>query len=476
MEIVGEGSIGDKARQLYEKTPTLEDIGFYAPDRTVIAESVLDGYLRHNGFGDSLSEVEITPGIEDRIRNGQLSQQEYKILAGTRKRFEGRPLAIRSSAQGDARGTGIYRSNFCQNDPASLRKGFLDVLASYFSPDAVAFRQDAGLGSGFGIMFEPLIYQDTDWALAPLYSGYGYTSTSRGEGYINIVPGLLGGVSTKGGIKFHRSCVDEYANFADFIEAIGESERGPMVLDRFIGNRSGHAFVTYNGKVMPCHLDLDDDMRFKVMEMTFDDLFQMMEEMERAFGCPQYFEFAMTLDDEPVFWITQIADASKKLDVMDFEEGNILMEAHMVTGTGVKTCHKIADCMNPSDRLPLDNFNRENEGYVLMYSARLMSKGIEGAYRLMYSQFNRAGVLIEVQDGSHLGEDPVSHLRGKVDMTGKFIGALEREFPEPNWKAIHAREVEEHKDGHDNGIRVYQGTVQVVSSEKQDRMQVIALD
>ncbi len=46
IEIIGNGNIGDKARQLVEKTPKLKEIGFYIPRRTVLAEDYFDGFFR----------------------------------------------------------------------------------------------------------------------------------------------------------------------------------------------------------------------------------------------------------------------------------------------------------------------------------------------------------------------------------------------------------------------------------------------
>ena len=105
---------------------------------------------------------------------------------------------LRSSAEGDARGTGTYKSAYTENGLPIVRKTLQNVLSSYFSQDAIAFRRDANTGEGFAIIIEPMIGQKIDnWCFAPVLSGFGYTSTSRGEGYISAVPGLGGGVESK---------------------------------------------------------------------------------------------------------------------------------------------------------------------------------------------------------------------------------------------------------------------------------------
>lgn len=44
--VIGYGNIGDKARQLVEKTPKLREIGFYTPRITVLAEDRFSGNSR----------------------------------------------------------------------------------------------------------------------------------------------------------------------------------------------------------------------------------------------------------------------------------------------------------------------------------------------------------------------------------------------------------------------------------------------
>ena len=44
--IIGDGEIGDKVRQLIEKTSQLRAIGFHTSKRTVLAESFFDGFFK----------------------------------------------------------------------------------------------------------------------------------------------------------------------------------------------------------------------------------------------------------------------------------------------------------------------------------------------------------------------------------------------------------------------------------------------
>ena len=163
----------------------------------------------------------------------------------------------------------------------------------------------------------------------------------------------------------------------------------------------------------------------------------------------------------------------KKNDVFDFGDAEkVLFDCHTVTGSGIKEANKIFDCWNRDDIPRLDRFNQQNRGYVLLFSSRL-TRGmidlfIEG--QLSYRNFSNASVLVEIQDVKHAG-DSVAHLGGQLDETGKFFGVLNY-GPEytPNLELFGARKKKEF------GADVYQGRVKAIASERQDRMQVIAID
>ena len=49
MEIIGTGTIGEKARQLRDKTPVLKTLGFRVPRRTVLAGDFLKDAVAQDG-------------------------------------------------------------------------------------------------------------------------------------------------------------------------------------------------------------------------------------------------------------------------------------------------------------------------------------------------------------------------------------------------------------------------------------------
>ncbi len=483
IRIIGDGSIGDKAQQLANKTPKLREIGFSTPRRTFLAEDFFDDFFRQNRLGASLRLVTAPGDLPEKISEGSLSQEEMVTVQLVCSSYGSAPLAVRSSGEGDARGTGIYKTEFTDNDLEKVAKALIKVLASYFSRDARTFRRDAQVGEDFGVIIEPIIGQEFGHLFAPVLSGFGYTSTSRGEGYINVVPGLGGGVETRDGERILKKDLEPFdGNLRDYIEDIRQqfnlgTMRRKSELLRNMRIMQGleyfcNAFVSsmqyQDGYVAHTSIDFEELLGGPFYNVNLLKLFEMTARMEQAFGKPQYFEWAMTLDgQEERFWITQIADVDKKLDLVDFERfGESLLMGHTVTGTGVKDCVKIADCWNPDDIDALQRFNAKNNDYVLLYSSRLTTRGLRDVRKLQYSDFNNASVFIEIQDADHIGS-PVAHLGGQLDVTGKFFGVLDyhAEIP-PNFDRLFEGQMDE------DGLKVYQGKLKVVASERQNKIVV----
>lgn len=480
--VIGSGEVGEKAQQLIDKTPTLRTLGFRTPHRTVLAEGFFDDFFQRNGLGANLRDVSANADTEVAIRRGGFSSEQFETLQTICRSYGSSPLVIRSSAEGDARGTGTYKSEFTENHIGHFRKGLQRVLASYFSPDAVAFRRDAATGEGFGVIVEPIIGHDFDGMIAPVLSGFGYTSTSRGEGYLTIVPGLGCAVESRDGERVTKSQLDQYGGtLSDYIyaerDAMFHNRKAPkrsvlLRTDHMSDSYSARAFYPSNRwrqaeEVVNTSIDYPDDIKRVLYDLNLNPVFSAMGQMEQTFKKPQYFEWAMTVENgKPVFWIIQIADVDKKLDLMDFENfGKVMFMGYTVTGTGIKEASKIVKCWNPDDIDRLNRFNRGNKDYILIFSSRLTS--LDGARsHLGYGDFSNASVFLEIQDAHHMG-DPVAHLGGQLDMTGKLFGVLDydAEVP-PAWDLFRKDEQEEEE------LQVYQGKIKVIGSERQNKLVV----
>ena len=242
--------------------------------------------------------------------------------------------------------------------------------------------------------------------------------------------------------------------------------------DHMSDSYSARAFYPSNRwrqaeEVVNTSIDYPDDIKRVLYDLNLNPVFSAMGQMEQTFKKPQYFEWAMTVENgKPVFWIIQIADVDKKLDLMDFENfGKVMFMGYTVTGTGIKEASKIVKCWNPDDIDRLNRFNRGNKDYVLIFSSRLTS--LDGARsHLGYGDFSNASVFLEIQDAHHMG-DPVAHLGGQLDMTGKLFGVLDydAEVP-PAWDLFRKDEQEEEE------LQVYQGKIKVIGSERQNKLVV----
>ncbi len=484
--VIGNGKIGEKAQQLIDKTSVLCALGFNMPRRVVLAEGFFVEFWQRNGLGANLEDVNPNiDNIEYLIRRGNFSANQIKDLEVVCNSYGTTPLVIRSSAEGDARGTGTYKSEFVENDIDHFCEGLKKVLASYFSPDAIAFRQDAHTGEGFGVIVEPIIGQNFGGVIAPVLSGFGYTSTSRGGSYLTIVPGLGCAVESRDGERITKNQIKKYdGSLGDYIDAemraMFDGQRAFKRSALLGANRYfsdpysalAFAFSDHWGRheeVVNTFIKYPDKIKKVIDNLNLELVFSAMERIEQYFNKPQYIEWAMTVeDDDPIFWIIQIADVDKKLDLMDFGTfGEIMFVGHTVIGTGIREAIKIVNCLNPNDIASLNHFNQENKDYVLIFLARLTSAG--GVERtLRYRDFSNASVLLEIQDTRHLG-DPIAHLGDQLDMAGKLFAVLDyNSEPPPNWDLFHKGEQQEY------GLLVYNGKIKVVSSEKQNKLAIYA--
>lgn len=480
IEIIGKGNIGEKARQFVQKTSFLKSIGFHVPKRTVLAQNFLDGFFQENGLGKSLIEVNPSSDLEAKIKQGQFSIDDSNALQEIFASYGNSPLIMRSSGEGDARGTGIYDSIFTENKVGGAITALKEVLSSYFSEDAIAFRKDAKTGEGFGIMIEPVIGQELGYCFAPILSGFGYTSTINGEGYTTIVPGLGCAVNSKGGEKIAKSQIEKHGGILEsylnskilYLLRMSKIYRSKLLrLGDSEGEYNMRAFFPsgeymLHAEVADTSLSLPVEIQEKLDNLNLLSLFSNMEQMEQNFGKPQYFEWAMTVESGvPIYWIIQIADVNKKSDLLDFEDfGKIMFTGHTVTGTGIRESSKIAFCWNHDNIDNLERFNKENKDYILMYSSRLTTS-ISAKRKLSYRFFNNASVLLEVQDAPHDIGDPIAHLGGKIAMTGKLFGVLDyHSDPPPDWTTFDRMKQSE------NGLTVCSGKFKTVAIEKKNRL------
>ncbi len=248
--IIGGRTIGDKAEMLRDHLSVIEEVGLQIPHTTVIASEAVDAIS---------SEI------------GQLPNNQTQIaLNNVSKNFGSFPvLAVRSSAEGDASGNGVYETRFSTNSIDLLLREAGVVVNSFQSESATDFRRQAELGEAFALMIQPAVGQDLGsteyWEhFGPYLSGFGYSSSSsHPNGYLNVVAGIGGGVSRTGGqvvtpenledivdktITFrHRkeAGLEESFSFYTLLEAINEAISCGHMDDIRNDFRSGDGIAPY---------------------------------------------------------------------------------------------------------------------------------------------------------------------------------------------------------------------------------------
>lgn len=561
--VIGEGNIGDKAEQLMLKTQAWLDAGGYVPHRTVLAQSIVEDFLRRAGLGNSLEEAvhafktsRDTGSLDARIRNGSLSMEDlpglnlqpehlgygkdgkitdtdidrkgeindkddiFNFFDTTREEREEenrlkieekerdirkyeiflrekRPFVVRSSGR-ESSGIGVYETEFClQNNLLNAVKA---VIASYFTENAILHREKAKQEEEeFAVMIEPLIgslitttnfRNHTLKLFMPTISGYGYTSTSKGEGYVNIVPGIGGGVQNRRGLFLKRETLRKYKSrkiptrrgveevnidFAglmiqlarDYNLVYGGGNRAPAIM----GNIQGSTQL-FNYETLEFYKDnIGSLLKNNMSELNVVDLlkfFERLDRIEMKHG-PQYFEFCVTTSDDSYrIWLNQVNDKKIRTDSYEISlEDNVLLTAVNTQGKEPgKHITKIVKMGETASVFDLRRFNEENNDYILIYDSNLVKT--QSSLPLRY--WSNCAAIIEEPNRDHGMKSSISHLTNQADELKVLFGIVSSHITSPayNMKFMNHGSTE-------HGLRVYNGNFKVVCSEQQDWLQVIEL-
>jgi len=480
--VYGKGEIGDKARQLIQKTAWCRALGFRTPRRIVLAQDFFDSFFQEHGLGTTLTDVEPSPDSARWIMRSPLSLDHLAVLQAAGQLMGNGPIAVRSSAMKDARGTGTYESVFVHPDLKSVARGVYQVLASYFSSKAMLFREQAKTGEGFGIIIEPVIGQplmeDDETCFAPALSGYAYTSTARGEGYVSIVPGLGGGVDSRFGETITRSDYLRYNSkyspslYEYLYKMMREVFRGPHMTflrrtERSVASVQDHytgmALDVRDGCVSFGKSQIDyrkEIERASIMNHDLTPFFDQIERLQPLFGKPQYIEWAMTVEGKtPRFWITQIADVHHNLDIMDFGDlPPAILTADSIQGSCNGVAPAVVNFSNMGQLNDLRRYNQERGGYVLVFSGTLI--GDDSPFQ--YESFSNAAVAVEDMNTTHrIGRSPLSHFNTNITERGIVHGLLSDRWW---WRK------QTHREKKYGSLEVYEGPFRVIASERQNRL------
>ena len=414
----------------------------------------------------------------------EFSAEEKATIANIAQKFAGAPIPVRSSAEGDSHGTGVYESHFCMNDgkemspESELADAIKKVIASAYSDGAIAFRKDKGLPEGIAVMIENVFGQEyvscyerskkdgngepvrdengdnihetaeARW-FAPNLSGCGYTSTPSGNGYVVLTAGMpTKAVGDNDVLKAELS--EENAGKNIVLMIYDENMHRPwqkqlrMTYSKcdvlFYGG-----FSDFRGLLSPPCMVCDADAKVvpsvDINDISFRPLYDKLKKLEELAGKPQYFEFAMRMKDgKEEYAILQVADVVPKVELVEFpkEPENLLAESKYVVGEGRVTCNGVFVCPAP-DFCPsypivdkLEEYNNTHKGYLLIVDSSYFST-MKG--NLAYSDFNNASAVLAVLSHEHsqgswdydVGGVAIMHFQGLFRETDKL-------FIEVNWR------------------------------------------
>jgi hypothetical protein len=481
VRIIGKGNIGEKARQLIQKGPELQKIGFKLAPMTVLAEDFFDGFFKANNIGPTLQKIEADPAFQNMIMRGKFSEDYVQAIAKISGEFGNLPLAVRSSEEGTARGIGIYTTWCCNNSPAHVQLAIRKVLASYFSESAIAFRKASNHKPGFAIMIQPLIGKMIrNQVFAPVFSGYGYTSTIRNQGYVNIVPGLFGAGNSRVGEVIVNGSFEPHETILHYIMLKSLEEKDDVNssaimqdIDCKMGNHMyrGYAYNYDWREVCETYLNYDHVLSEKIDNVDLSEIFQKIKSMESEFGKPQYFEWALTIGENPEYWITQIADVDREVDAYDFSYiGRSILNARKILLSGERRCDRLIYCNNEAAINILNLLNKGIQNYILLYDGSLVSAGninVMGEKRLDFDKCYNASVIIENRNIHHL-HDIMDHWGTKFIEAKKLFGVAT-----PNDVRHNILHRLEGKLNNEHGLLIYKGNFKVLASRRQDKMVVI---
>jgi hypothetical protein len=476
--IVGNGPIGAKAEELRRKAEAIAGAGFATVPRTVFATGFFDAFRQRNGIDGMLRRGARPEEIREKILTAEFSPAETREIARAVKRFGDAPLAVRSSAEGDCRGTGAYASEFCsakgERGVSRVAYNIRKVLSSEFSENAIAFRDSTGAPGGMAVMVEPVFGAQIEKEFArqmpffgPLYGGTAYTSTSSGGAVASVCGGLPTQAVKGRGVKLLK------ANEKNSLQGLKEDFlKGLNHLDEGFA-RKYRALAHGDFVELECGC-LYGDIQVPISavdEHSLEWLFSGLEKLEELAGKPQYVEWAVReRNGKPEAAILQIAEMTPKTDSFEFakRENTLLSDVFEVVGTGSVECGGVAYIRSIEGLDALAEFNRTHSGYALMYDSTLVFSASDE--RLEYACASNAAAFIEVSEFLH-ADALTSHWGGLVDTTKKPM--LVADPLGIDWEVLQNRLSGRRAGG---ALHLFDARVRVTASEHRQKAVVEFLD
>lgn len=493
--ILGNGEMGDKARELLQSTERLRRLGLNTPQRVVLTQEFLDPLFQNNKLGNGLGQFRRHSLYElflrkqnkggypfERLMAAKWSSDQKLVLNAVAAFFAGSFLMVRSSAVNDARGIGIYTSVPSLPNSTSLDFAIKKVLASYESEKAKAYRERVGTDLGMGIILEPVVGNKYDEEyVAPIISGVAFTGIGDREAVLRIVPGIGSGVDIKNPLVVNESSYGDYSSLLDYIYGIERNdfaEEQQIALSCFEGVYKSNTQYGVSAKFAYQYGDgaefgygtsfTEEDFLSAIEKINLRVLFQALKRIRQEIG-ESYLEWAITFENgKPQISILQIAPMTLRPEIDHSSNGALLFSGRASLGTARKNCQHIVFIQSRLDLEKLAKFNDSHANYLLIYPTRATFNTQYLAIRPTFANIHRVGALLEISSKLHV-ERPESHWEGLLDVSDIPLGQIHKSdftssFLEFEKKVFAARKF--------SGLTVYDGNFVVLSDERTGRFEV----
>ena len=429
--------IGAKAEELMRKEKAISEAGFTTYPRVALAMDFVEPFLKRSGVNEKMGGEKAKVAI----KKTEFTKSETKqIMDAIGMLGLGFPV-VRSSAHGDATGTGIYKSVIVGKK--SHEKGFealvlhaiKQVLASHYAEGARIFREKLALASGIAVIIEPAFAEPmkntmrngdgfTTFAFESCqFGGIGRTSETniygKKEEAIYISAGLPSKVVGWG--EGVRISPDDFAHGGSSIRDF-EKNKDYMGMDaaKLIRYRRIIEAICW-GEVISGEGGIynSDGLNNGTFREPLETLiFGKLRKLESILGAPQYIEFGVRqIGGKTEVACFQIADekTASKGKVELYQKGERLIRSDIVIGKGVFDSNMLVALLGSSGVHDLYHFNQNNKGYILAYSGNILTYD-----RVDITYVGNASVLAEyIAYVTH--ENLASHWGGLQNVLGKLL-------------------------------------------------------
>jgi hypothetical protein len=480
---------GEKYEQLVAVKPIIESAGFGVPEMYGLPQNTIDKVLYASSL-PSIDEADHS-GLdryeaEDRITlPDDLSDHLLEMSRGLAASFAG-PLLMRSSGRGDAIGVGVYSSEIYSDNIESVRRAFSEVVASYFSKEAITYRQRARIASGFAVLMQPLVgtthegvsrygHNETAQIFDTFLSGNAKIGTPRSPlGSMKLQPGFGCAVDIPGlpSFEFRDKSDDDKVAEWEASEAIlkGTNPRNRGADDAVSGrkyvNDGAYGWRQDYGEFYP------KNRVTRPETFTIGALKEQLTRVHSALGSrPSYYEFVVRLTEEgEELYVVQKGDLSIPIEstgvTLDTAKDEDILLTDMVVeaGNGNSPTFGTIVCLTDEDKSDLyafDETEAAQSGYLLAFGAQSSMKRNPVNVRMLKNV--KAIVTLESMSWSHTS-NPEEHVAGYSEALGIPLISISNSSGEA-WRLLNGYSYTEHKSKgrHEGTLIVRDGSFQVVT-------------